>query len=107
MIQFSEKDWKLFCRKIVGWQESYMDKLNREYIEILSRESEPSDRFWTLEERIHRDKHDCGVQCRMSRSNMFYVILSLQREGAITFQDLDEFSDELKEAVQFYMDETV
>ena len=31
MNRFSEKDWKLFRRKIVGWQEAYMDKLNKEY----------------------------------------------------------------------------
>ena len=32
MNKFSEKDWKLFRKKISGWQEAYMEKLNREYI---------------------------------------------------------------------------
>ena len=35
MNRFSEKDWKIFRSKIAGWQEAYMDKLNKEYIEIL------------------------------------------------------------------------
>ena len=28
----------LFREKIAGWQESYMDKLNKEYIELLNGE---------------------------------------------------------------------
>lgn len=33
-----------------------MDKLNREYLELLSGEGNPSDKFWGLEERIKKDK---------------------------------------------------
>ena len=40
MNRFSEKDWKLFRKKIPGWQEAYMDKLNKEYIENLNGEGE-------------------------------------------------------------------
>ncbi len=36
MNAFSKKDWKMFCSKIAEWQESYMDKLNKEYMKILS-----------------------------------------------------------------------
>ena len=36
MNRSSEEDWKLFRKKIPEWQESYMDKLNKEYIEILN-----------------------------------------------------------------------
>ena len=32
----NEKDWKLFRSRIGLWQEAYMDRLNREYIELLS-----------------------------------------------------------------------
>lgn len=56
MNRFSERDWKLFRRKIVDWQEAYMDKLNKKYIEILSGEGNPSDKFWKLEERIKTEK---------------------------------------------------
>lgn len=34
--EISEKDWKLFKAKLIIWQERYIDKLNHEYIEILS-----------------------------------------------------------------------
>lgn len=97
MNNFSEKDWKLFRNKISEWQEAYMEKLNKEYKALLSGEGNASDKFWKLEKRIREDKKDCGVQCEMSRSNQFYIMLSLLNEGAITFDDLEDFSDDLKD----------
>lgn len=35
MNKFSEKDWKIFRSKIAGWQEAYMDKLNKNSKETL------------------------------------------------------------------------
>lgn len=67
MNRFSEKDWKLFRSKIADWQEAYMEKLNREYIKLLSGKGDASEKFWALEKRIRQDKKDCGVQCEMSR----------------------------------------
>ena len=88
MHRFSEKDWKLFRSKIAGWQEAYMDRLNEEYMEILSGEGAASEKFWKLEKRIKEDKKDCGVQCEKSRSNQLYIMLELLNEGAITMDDL-------------------
>ena len=76
-----------------------MYKLNKEYMEILNGDGNPSDKFWKLEKRIKEDKNDCGAQCEMSRSNQFYIMLSLLNEGAITMEDLEEFSDELKDTL--------
>ena len=69
---FTKKDWVLFREKIADWQEAYMDKLNKEYIELLNGEGTPTEKFWTLEERIRNDKKDTGVQLRMSRS-VYYL----------------------------------
>ena len=99
---FTKKDWALFREKISDWQEAYMDKLNKEYIELLSGEGRPSEKFWTLEERIRNDKKDTGVQLKMSRSNYIPNIISLLNEEVITMEDLDEFSDELKETILMY-----
>lgn len=99
---YSEEDWKLFRKNIPEWQESYMDKLNKEYIKILNGEGDPSDKFWKLEKRIKEDKKDCGVQCEMSRSNQFYIMVSLLNEGAITMEDLEEFSDDLKDTMKHF-----
>lgn len=102
MDRFSEKDWKLFRSKIAGWQEAYMDKLNKEYMTILSGEGNASEKFWKLEKRIKEDKKDCGVQCEMSRSNQFYIMLELLNDGAITINDLEDFSEDLKETMKHF-----
>ena len=93
---FTEKDWKLFRKKIVDWQEAYMDRLNKEYIALLSEDDDASTKFWKLEERIRKDKRKAGVQVEMSRSNMIDNLLSLIDEGAIGLEDLDGFSEELQ-----------
>ena len=102
--RFTEKDWKLFRRKIADWQESYMNRLNREYIAILSEDASPSDKLWKLDKRIKEDKKNAGVQLRMSRTNLIYNIISLLNEGAISFGDLEDFSDGLKETVGAFLD---
>lgn len=61
---YTKKDWALFREKIADWQEAYMDKLNKEYMDLLNGDGRPSEKFWALE-------------------------------------DLEEFSDELKERVHF------
>lgn len=101
---FTEKDWKLFKNKIVGWQEAYMERLNKEYIKLLSEDEDPSDKFWRLEKRIKEDKKKTGVRVEMSRSNLIFNIISLINEGAISYTDLEEFSDVLKETVRLFIE---
>ena len=81
-----------------------MDRLNHEYIELLSGERNPSDKFWALEERIRQDKKDSGVQAEMSRSNMKFILMDLLDEGAITAADLDGFSDDLRDSLLTYIE---
>ena len=102
--EISEKDWKLFREKLPIWQDTYMDKLNQEYIEILSSSDNPADKFWKLEKRIKNDKHKTGIVCEMSRSKMIENITSLITEGVITIDDISEFSDNLKATVQLMLE---
>ena len=44
-----------------------------------------------------------GVQVRMSRSALITNIVSLINEGAISLEDLNEFSDGLKETVRIFI----
>lgn len=76
-----------------------MDRLNKEYIELLSEDAKPSVKFWKLDERIKEDRKKTGVILEMKRSALLYNIISLINDGAITFDDLEGFSDELKESV--------
>ncbi len=101
--RFTERDWTLFKSKIVDWQESYMDRLNNEYIDLLSEDANPSEKFWRLDKRIKEDRKKAGVQLEMSRSELISNIISLINHGAINFEDLHEFSDELKETISDFL----
>ncbi len=100
---FTKKDWTLFRNKIADWQEAYMDRLNKEYREILSKDANPSEKFWMLDKRIREDRKKTGVQLEMNQSNLIYNLISLINDGAISFEDLEEFSDELKENVSIFI----
>lgn len=99
---FSEKDWKLFRSKVPGWQEAYMDGLIREYITLLSGDENPSEKFWALDKRIRRDKRSIGVVIDMRRSIFWENIVTLIRDGVIGFDDLDDFSEDVRERVRFF-----
>ena len=103
MNQFGylESDRKLYKSKNADWQEGYMEKLCKEYIALLSCDRLSSDRFWELEKRIREDKRATGVVVTNSRSKMIDNILDLLHEGAITLDDLSDFSEELQERIKF------
>ena len=100
----SKKDWNLFRSKSAGWQETYMDRLTKEYIELLSSEINASEKFWTLEKRIKADKRRTGVRMDVDRTEMIFNLMDLLDEGAITMDDLEEFSDDLKERMQRHLE---
>lgn len=78
-----------------------MDKLIEEYKDILNSDALSSDKYWTLRKQIYNDYKSPGVLARdVSRSNMLWILLGLLHDQAITMDDLDEFSDELKEDLQ-------
>ena len=91
-----EKDWKLFRKRLPGWQERHMQSLLDEYAAIIAADAKPSTKFWKLEERLKKDVRHVGVLARMSRSSMRLNLLCLLHEKAITMSDLDGFSDELR-----------
>lgn len=99
----TKQDWKLFRQKLPDWQEAYMDRLNREYIEILAGEGNPSDKFWALEKRIRQDKRSSGVQLQLSRSDLLNLLSALLVDDVITLDDLDGFSQDLRDALFFLM----
>lgn len=98
-MEISKQDWNLFRSKIVLWQEAYMDRLNKEYINILSGEGNPSDKFWKLEKKINADKRHRGVVIRLRKQDLAFDLAALINDGVIALADIDEFSEELKEIV--------
>ena len=104
-MDFSKEDWTLFRSKLPDWQEAYMERLNKEYIQILSSEGKASDKFWELEKRIYQDKRSPGVIVQLRRRDMPIQLTSLLRDGAITRDDLKEFRPELQEYLGFLLGE--
>lgn len=102
-MECSKSDWKLFRTRIVEWQEEYMERLVKEYIDMLNGSGNASDKFWKLEERIKKDKKHPGVMIELSKGNMIFDIVALIDRGVITTADLEGFSDELKENVDFLL----
>lgn len=101
--EVSKNDWKLFRTCIEDWQEAYMERLVKEYMNLLDGEEKASDKFWKLEERIKKDKKHPGVMLELSKGNMVYDIVVLINSGVITVDDLADFSDELKKTVDFLL----
>ena len=102
--RFTKRDWILFRSKIGSWQEAYMGRLCDEYIELLSGDGDPSEKFWKLDKRIRSDKRNPGVQLQMTRTNFIYNIISLINNDVISMKDLEDFSDDLKETVRVFLE---
>ena len=96
----TESDWKLFRARIAGWQEAHMEKLNREYVELLSADGTASEKFWALDRRIREDRRSAGVVVEMRRSVLHLNLCRLLAEGVIGLEDLDGFSDDLVGALK-------
>ena len=100
-MEISKRDWLLFRQKIGEWQEAYMGKLLREYSELMQREALASEKFWELEKRIKNDRRSRGVVLEIRKQNVIYDLVAMILDGIITLDDLNDFSDDLRETVHF------
>ncbi len=82
---YTESDWKLFRKRLPEWQEAYIEKLIRKYLALLSKNTNPTDRFWKLEQMITIDKKDPGVILTdICRSRLAMHLKRLYAGGIIT-----------------------
>ena len=88
MVEISKRDWKLFRERVPDWQEHYMERLTKEYIELLSSPGNASDHFWELEERIKKDKKHPGVLLELRKSESIWDIARFVKLKVITLTDL-------------------
>lgn len=102
-MEVLKSDWKLFRIRIAEWQEAYMERLVKEYAEMLNGTGNASDKFWKLEEKIKKDKKHPGVILELSKGDMIFDIVALINSGVITTDDLEGFSDGLRENVEFLL----
>ena len=99
MYSVKESDWKLFRKLLPEWQERFMERLLGEYLTMIAGQGLASDRFWKLKERLQKDVRKTGVRAEMKRSVMIMNLRSLLLEGAISKDDLDGFSEELRQSL--------
>ena len=102
-MSYKESDWKLFRKLIPVWQERYITKLNKEYIGILIQDKNASTIFWELNDRIKKDRNSPGVIIEMSRSLLVENLISLIKHNVITLDELNDFSEEIKESIQLWL----
>ena len=99
MYQSEEKDWKLYREKLPEWQEAYMERLIREYAELLNSDKAASEKFWALDKRIRADRQSFGVRVNEeSGSKLKNILTGLIIEHVISVDDLQDFSEELRES---------
>ena len=78
-----------------------MEDLVKKYVNFLNDDKKhTSDKFWELEKWIKEDKRHPGVIMEMSKSEVIWDIVRLIRLKVITYDDLSDFSDELKQEVE-------
>ena len=80
----SKADWKLFRERVSVWQEHYMEKLEKEYVELLTSPGNASSHFWELEKRIRQDKKHPGVLIQLRKSTAIWDIAYFVGDGVIT-----------------------
>lgn len=100
MYEITNSDWKKYREK--NWH--LARKLYGEIVKGICWFSENGwagvKRFWELEKRIKQDKKCPGVLITdMRKSSAIYDIAALVREEIISIKELDDFSDDLQEAV--------
>jgi hypothetical protein len=103
MVEISKSDWKLFRERLPEWQEHYMERLTKEYIELLSSPGHASDHFWELEKRMKKDKKNPGVWLEVRKSETLWDIAAFVGCEIITMDELEGFSEDLIDAVQLIL----
>ena len=99
MYQLEEKDWKVFREKLPEWQKAYMERLIKEYAELLNSDKAASEKFWALDKRIRADRQSFGVRVNEeSGSKLKNILTGLIIEHVISVDDLQDFSEELRES---------
>ena len=73
-MDINERDWKLFRKYLPDWQENYMEKLIKDYIEFLKGDGLASDKFWSLKRRLRQTRRIQEFFCRMSEDQISICI---------------------------------
>jgi hypothetical protein len=99
--QPAESDWKNFRSIVPELRERYLRAQNTELISTLQDESlTPTEKFWTASERMD-EIGDILRACLDDhrRSTMIHALRRMYHHRMITDQDLNGFSEEVRERI--------
>lgn len=97
----TKRDWKTFRDMLPELREHYLAERNKTFISMLNDEDRtPTEQFWDTLDAMKKEAkilQDCldGY----SKSDMDMHILLMLRHGLMNEEDLDGFSEELREWV--------
>lgn len=98
----SPSDWKAFRRRVPAWRERYLRLRNEELVELLRDEGlTPTERFWRVEERVAEEARVLTTCLDgHSKGKVAWYLSLMYGHGMIGSEDLDGFSEGLREAVR-------
>ncbi len=105
--EHNESDWKRFRKIAPELRERYLEKKNKELLQILIDSGKtPTEQFWDTFEEMKKEKRILE-ECLdgHSRSNQFFFMVSMCNYGMMKEEDLDGFSEELKSSLDGYIKE--
>ena len=99
----TKADWTLFQSLLPQWQERFMSRLCDKYAAVLTGPYRGSEAFWEVKRLIRKDMKRLDTMIDVERKEMANIVADLLRERVITADDLVEFSDGFREAVEGLM----
>ena len=101
-----ESDWKRYSSMVDEMRDRYLEKKNEALVaELKNPAKTPTERFWKTYEKIKREERmleEClGYH---ARSKMFMQMAMMIRYGMLKKEDLEGFSDELKERFEQFFE---
>jgi len=103
MADPAKADWTLFQSLLPQWQERFMSRLCDKYAAVLTGPYRGSEAFWEVKRLIRKDMKRLDTMIDVERKEMANIVADLLRERVITADDLVEFSDGFREAVEGLM----
>ncbi len=99
-----ESDWKVYSKRVSEWRDRYLAEKNRQIMAVLSDAGKtPTDQFWDAKEMMENEARileDCLGH--YSRSNMLFSLMSMFHHGLVREEDLQEFSDQLRQRISAF-----
>jgi len=101
-----ESDWKRFHRIVSDLRERYLKEQNVELVGILTDpKRSPTEQFWDTFEKM-KEERKILIDCldNHSRSHMFMSMALMCRYGMLKKEDLEGFSDELRDRLNRFLE---